>query len=199
MAIPVAPTITQTVTDSPVAIGAPVAELAAAEAETYALVSDTPPGSFAVSGSALTAAVELVAGSYTANVTATNVEGTSPEGTGSLTLADALPPEPPGGAWSDLGDDPNPSFPPIPPTHAEDEVPADAWKTFLVQATHMLRPHARDGVDYVVARATKYDPPENVEWNDVVLGPRPTAEIEALAQQLYANWPKNAPPPAARR
>jgi hypothetical protein len=198
MAIPVAPTITPTLTQSPVGVGSTVADLLAAEAESYALVSDVPVGSFTVVGATLTAAVELVAGSYTANVTATNIEGTSPEGTATFELADEIAPEPPSGEWGELGDDPNPSFPPIPPTHTEDEVPADAWKAFLVQATHMIRPHARDG-DFVVARTTKYAPLENIAWDDAVLGPRPTAEIEALAQQLYDEWPKGIPPVIKRR
>ena len=194
MAIPVAPTITQIATTSPVAPGTPVADLAAAEAETYATTS----AEFAVTGTQLTAIAEVPAGAYSVAVTATNVEGTSPEGTASLTFADEVVDPPPSG-WEEMGEDPNPNFPPVPPTHVEGEVPDDTWKQFLVQATHMIRPHARDGVDYVVARASKYAPLENIAWDDAVLGPRPDAEIEALAQALYAEWPKDAPPPASRR
>lgn len=194
MAIPVAPTVTQTVTTSPVTVGTAVADLAAAEAETYELVSDTPPGSLAVSGATLTAAIELVAGSYTANVTATNVEGTSPEGTGSLSFADEVIEPPPGTAWADIPDA-GPAFPTIPPSAPENLLPDDAWKTFLVQATMLVRPHARNGVDFIVARTEKNAPPENIQWNDAVLGPRPDAEIEAQARALFDEWPKGAPLP----
>lgn len=185
MAGPLAPEITQAVppTGDPIAVGTVVANLAQPTAETdpgpftYEITQD-PQSAFTVAGATLEAAI-VMDGDYPVSVTATSALGTSPEGSYTISVG--------GAAWTDAGVDENPQFPPIPPTPAAD-VPDDAWKTFLVMATTMVVPRARNGVDFVVARPDKFAAPENIYWDDVVLGPRP-AEIDDVAKQLAAAWP----------
>ena len=76
----------------------------------------------------------------------------------------------------------NPQLPP-----PMDEI----WPMFLVAATHAIVPYARNGVDFSVSRASKAEPLENTYWNDALLGPRPTQEIEDEAKALAAQWPSS--------
>lgn len=73
----------------------------------------------------------------------------------------------------------NPQFPPAPD---EDT----AWTNYIVAATNVLRPAARDGVDFVVGRTSRGEPLSNLVWDDAKLGPRPDAEIEELAKKMAA-------------
>ena len=180
MAIPVAPTITQTTTEAPVPAGNAVADLNAAEAESYALTNDGG-GLFTISGASITAVSEIAAGDYDVAATATNAEGTGPEATATLSFANT-------NIYDDT-DDPYAGNPNLPPPFPEGTTPADAWDCFLVAATHAVVPHARNGVDFVVARASKTEPNANVYWDDTVLGPRPDAEIEVEARRLASEWP----------
>lgn len=183
MAIPAAPTITQTVT-TPVMAGTEVATLFEASAETYAI--DGTSSEVEVVGDKLQALIDLN-GSIPVSVTATNVEGTGPPAAQTLTFTvDANP-------WDDVNDSyaGNPQLPPPLTTEGRD---AALWEMFLVAATNAIVPGARNGVDYCVARADKYAAPANVAWNDTLLGPRPDAAIEAEARRLAAEWPVGTAP-----
>lgn len=190
-----APIITQTApTDQPVTAGAVVATLATDPGETdpgpftYGVV--TGAANFAVSGTDLMAAVDLT-GANDVGVTVTGSDATaSPETLATLTFGEVVPPS----DWeSDDGYEDNPCFPPVPADPAE-----QGYQYFLVQATNMVVPHARPDVDFVYARADKYSDITNLWWNDAVLGPRPDAEIEALARELAANAPQLAAPPVRK-
>ena len=180
MAIPVAPTITQTVTEAPVPADTVVADLSAPEAESYALTDDGG-GLFAINGASIASVSEITAGDYTVAATATNVEGTGPATTQSLTFTAAVEEE---------REDDYAGNPQIPPPMAE----GDEWTCFIVAATSAIRPHARNGVDYAVARPDRATPLANVAWNDTVLGPRPDAEIEEEARRLADAWPSDINP-----
>jgi hypothetical protein len=185
MAIPEAPTITQTVptTGDPIAAGTPVADLFSAEAETYAI--DGTSEQFEVVDATLQALTELD-GAFSVSVTASNAEGTSSPTTQTLTFAENENP------WDDT-DDHYPGNPQLPPPLPSDNKQA-AWQMFLVPATHAIVRGARNGVDFVVARPAKNAAPVNTYWNDAYLGPRPTAEIEAEARRLAAEWPDGVTP-----
>ena len=180
MAIPIAPTITPIAPapTSPVAASTPVADLSAAEAESYATTSTE----FAVTGTQLTAIAEVPAGTYNVAVTATNSEGTSPEGTADLTFADAVVPPDPIDS-DDYGD--NPQIPPPVPVE-------ERWRYFLSMATNEIRPHAREGVDFVVAKPDRDTPLDFVYWNDALLGTKPP-EIEEYARLMSDEQPWSLP------
>lgn len=180
MAIPTAPTITPIAPApfSPVAAATPVADLSAPEAESYATTSTE----FAVTGTQLTAIAEVPAGTYNVAVTATNVEGTGPEGTADLTFADEVvePPDPPEVPVDDSYSG-NPQIPPAVPVE-------ERWRYFLDTATHEIVKHARPGVDFVIAKPDRDTPLDFVYWNDGLLGPKP-AEIETYARLLSDEQP----------
>lgn len=183
-----APIITQTApADQPATAGAIVATLATDAAEvdpgpfTYAVV--TGASQFTVAGTDLTAAVDLT-GANPVGVTVTGSDAVaSPEGTATITVGEEVV-APPAEWTSDDGYEDNPAFPPVPADPAE-----QGWQYFMTMATLSLFPHARDGVDFVNARADKYSDITNVHWDDVLLGPRPDAEIETLARALAAEAP----------
>lgn len=186
-----APVITQTApTSDPVTAGTTVATLATDPGETdpgpftYAVV--TGATNFTVSGTDLTAAVDL-SGANPVGVTVTGSDATaSPEAQATITLGEvAAPPS----NWSaDDGYEDNPAFPPRP---ADPET--QGYQYLLTAATLSLFPYARDGVDFVNARADKYSDITNVYWNDALLGPRPTQEIEDLARAFAAEAPQLNP------
>lgn len=185
---PLAPVITQTVTTSPVAGNTVVATLAQPGGETdpgpftYALTTNVG-GAFAVTGTNISTTATTFAGSRAIGAKATSAGGVSPEGTATLAFTDGDSP------YDDLGQGyaDNPQFPPAMAAD-ETEVP---WTLFIRQATTMVVPGARDGVDFAVARFSKLTPDVNVYWNDAVLGPRPDAEIEATARALAGASPYN--------
>jgi hypothetical protein len=187
---PLAPIITQTVaTDfAPCPPGTQVAALTPDPAETdpgpftYAIATDLD-GVFAISGTSLTAAVDLTGG-HSVGVTVSSAGGTSPEGSATILVGGSVaPPEPPPDDYPD-----NPNVPPMLPPDA----PTDAiWDQFIVMATLMLIPRARNGVDFAVGKVgDKYEQNQSVFWDDALLGPRPDAEIEALARQLATDTPR---------
>jgi hypothetical protein len=183
-----APTITQTVaTDlTPCPSGTKVADLATDPAEvdpgpfTYA----TADAAFSITAAELFAATDLV-GANPVSVTVTGSDATaSPATAATITVGEEVV-EPPPAEWtSDDGYEDNPAFPPVPADPQE-----QGWQYFMTMATLSMFPHARDGVDFVNARADKYSDITNVHWNDVLLGPRPDAEIETLARALAAEAP----------
>lgn len=177
---PMPPVITQTAApNAGVTSGTQVATLAQPGDETdpgpftYA-VDDTV--NFAVNAAALDAAADLD-GVYPVNVTATAASGTSAPAFANIAVTTAIR----------LGYIDNPQFPPITPT-LPPAPPSTAWTAYLRMATNMVVPLARDGVDFVVARPTKFAPFETVYWDDVLLGARP-ATIDTVAQDLYAMHP----------
>ena len=181
---PLAPVITPLAQTAPVSTGTVVANLAQPPEETdpgpfdYQVV--TGADQVAVAGTTLTASVELSA-DVAVGVTATSDPGgTSPEGTGTITVA----------AAEEEREDDYANNPQIPPPMAE----GDEWTCFIVPATTAIRPHARNGVDYVVSRPDRATPLASTGWNDAVLGPRPDAEIEAEARRLAGEWPTDVNP-----
>lgn len=189
-----APIITQTApADQPATAGAVVATLATDPAEvdpgpfTYAVV--TGASQFTVAGTDLTAAADLT-GANPVGVTVTGSDAVaSPEGTATITVGEAAPLPPDGGEWeSEDGYEDNPSFPPVP-----SDPTTQGYQYFLTAATLSLFPHARDGVDFVNARADKYSDITNVHWDAELLGERPVQEIEDLAKALAAEAPQLQP------
>jgi hypothetical protein len=183
-----APTVTQSVAAdlTPCPAGTKVADLAPGAGETdpgpFTYTVSTGSAVFSISGVDLNAAVDL-SGANDVGVTVTGSDATaSPETTATITVGTFVDPPP------EETDDPyagNPQIPaPLPP--GTSEMP---WEFFMKQATLMLRPNARDGVDFAVDKTEKGTVPANAAWNDAVLGPRPDAEIEALARELAAGSP----------
>lgn len=190
-----APTITQIgPTNAPVTAGSLVADLSTDPGEsdpgpfTYNLTDDASGAVvIAASGTQLEAATDLD-GTYDVAATVTGSDATpSPETTATLTFQDTAP------AIEDPYEN-NPQFPP-PLPDGTTEAP---WEYFIVTATNMLVPNARNGVDFVVARPSKDEPQQNIHWDDAVLGPRPDAEIEQLARDLASQYPLSGTPTAKR-
>jgi len=188
-----APTITQTApTDQPCPSGTKVADLAPDAAEvdpgpfTYAVV--TGGTNFSITAAELFAAADL-SGANDVGVTVTGSDATaSPETTATITVGTVT--NPPVHITDEYPDNPNI------PAQLPPGTTVLPWTNFMVMATKMLRPYARDGVDFVVARPSKDEENVNVYWDDVLLGPRPDAEIQALAEELAAANPYYLPPPA---
>lgn len=189
MVVPQTPIITQTwpTTGDLPPVDTAVADITQPEGDTatditYEMVAN-PTGLAQVSGTTITLSGELpeTGGAGFTSVKAVNADGESAEGGTTLVFGDNENPY-------DDSDDPyhdNPNLPPpLPP--GTTEVPFDF---FLRQATLLLFPYARVGWDFMVARAQKTAPFTNVYWNEDTLGPRPDAEIEALAKQLAADTP----------
>lgn len=186
---PLPPVITQTVTDDLTPADTVVATLAQPPEETdpgpftYALTTDAG-GMFTSTGTDISSTAE-VSGDYDIGATVTTGGGVSSEGTATLTFGAAAG----DGDWeSDDGYADNPAFPPKPVDPA-----ANGYQYFLTMATTTLFPHARDGVDFVNARADKYSDITNIHWDDTLLGPRPTQEIEDLAKTMAAASPQLTP------
>jgi hypothetical protein len=186
-----APTITQTAAaDQPCPTGTKVADLATDAAEvdpgpfTYAV--STGASSFSITAAELFAAVDLT-GANAVGVTVTGSDATaSPETTATITVGEVVAPP------VDT-DDPYAGNPQIPPPLPSGTTVLP-WELFMRQATLQLRPHARDGVDFVIAKPSREEPMANLHWDDVVLGPRPDAEIQALAEELAAGYPLSPVP-----
>jgi hypothetical protein len=183
---PLAPVITQTVTDAPVPINTIVATLAPGAGETdpgpftYALTTDDG-GAFTSTGTDVSTTADTPEGSHTIGAMVTTSGGTSPEGTVILVFVAPAPVAP---------EDEYAGNPQIPPPMPPGAQPVDYWRRYIADATMRLVPWARQGVDFAVGRAAKDEQMENVFWDDVVLGPRPDAEIEALARDIAAAEPR---------
>lgn len=192
MAIPAAPQIVQAVTTA-VTAGTVVAHIAPATDETAEgpfTFSITDDGGGAVEAKTDDVSPEIVAaqdiaGDISVAATINNPEGASPPTTQAMTFAEPPPDNPYDDNDEYAG---NPQLPPSLPADAT-ELP---WDNFIVMATKMLVPRARDGVDFVVARPAKTQPHQNIHWDAALLGARPDAEIEALARELAAAQPYGA-------
>jgi hypothetical protein len=189
---PLAPTITQAppTNDPPLGVGEIAANVAKQpgdpDTDTATFTKTADPGSaFTLTGSILYAAKELD-GAFSVTITATTPGGTSPPTTATLTFAENDNP------WDDT-DHGYPGNPQIPPVLPPDQS-ASAWPVFLVPATNAIVPRARNGVDFVVARTAKDQPPESVYWNATLLGARPDTAIENEAKRLLSQWPSNVRP-----
>lgn len=132
----------------------------------------------------------VVTAPTTIDVLVRNVVDTVPTDSETLvfTWTEAVaPPQPtPGEPTDDYAG--NPQLPP------QGGLAENAWTMFIVAATNAVVPHARDGVDFAVARPDKYSAPANVHWDDALLGPRPDQAIEDEARRLAAEWPETVNP-----
>lgn len=153
---------------------------------TYAKTQD-PGGAFAAitAGDNHLYSAIVLDGAFFVAVTSTSAGGTSPEGSATLVFADDT------NEWNDTQDpyEGNAQLPPpIPPN--------DKWKFFLRQAVRVIVPRSRFGVDYMIARETgKQSGQVVLAWDTALLGPYPSAEVEAYAQELSNAWPWSEPPP----
>jgi hypothetical protein len=184
MAIPDPPTITQKVptTGDPVPADTLVADVFSVGASTYAVTFGDDK--FDIGGDQDNEIVTLseLDGAFHIEVTATNGDGTSEPGSGTLIFADNENP------WDDTPN-PYPGNPLIPPPFPNGAAPDIAWRMYQARAIAMLVPRARDGVDYAVVRTDMDSPANIVDWNATLLGACPTTEIEALARDLAAADP----------